>query len=80
LRPEKKAKPLAVCSVCHALSNRHEFLNHRCNEIVNSRRCYGIYKSGLTYLWDACEGCESTGRVGTQICTECKGFGWKMYG
>ena len=42
--------------------------------------CSGIYKSGLTFLWDACEGCECTGRVGTQVCTECKGFGWKMYG
>jgi len=47
---------------------------------VNNRRCYGIYKSGLAYLWDACEGCECTGRVGSQECIECKGYGWKMYG
>jgi hypothetical protein len=80
LRPQKKEKPLAVCSVCHALSNEHAHLNHRCNEIVNNRRCYGIYKSGLTFLWDACEGCDSTGRVGTQVCTECHGYGWRMYG
>jgi hypothetical protein len=80
LRPEKKAKPLAVCSVCQALSNRHELVNHRCDQIVSNRRCSGIYKSALTYLWDACEGCECTGRVGTQVCTECKGFGWKIYG
>jgi hypothetical protein len=80
LRPEKKAKPLAVCSVCQALSNRHESVNHRCDQIVSNRRCSGIYKSALTYLWDACEGCECTGRVGTQTCTECKGFGWKIYG
>ena len=80
MRPEKKEKPLAVCSVCQALSNEHAHLNHRCSQIVNGRRCYGIYKSALTYLWDACEGCECTGRVGTQVCTECKGFGWKIYG
>jgi hypothetical protein len=80
LRPERKAKPLAVCNVCHALTNQHELLNHRCNETVNNRRCYGIFKSALAYLWDACEGCECTGRIGSQVCTECKGFGWKMYG
>ena len=80
MRAPRKEKPLAVCSVCHALTDRHELLNHRCNAIVNNRRCYGIYKSGLAYLWDRCEGCECTGRVGSKVCSECKGYGWKMYG
>jgi hypothetical protein len=65
--------------VCHGLSNQREFLNHRCNEVVSGRRCYGIYKSALTFLWDACESCDSTGRVGSLGCRECKGFGWKLY-
>jgi DnaJ-class molecular chaperone len=34
----------------------------------------------MTYLWDQCDSCESTGKVGTQACAECAGFGWKMYG
>ena len=59
-RPEKKPKPLAACSVCHALSNVHEELNQRCRAVVSGRRCYGIYKSAITYLWDACGSCEST--------------------
>jgi hypothetical protein len=79
MRPEKKHKPLAVCSVCHALSNQHEELNHRCGHQFNGRRCYGTYKSAITYLWDQCEGCEATGQVGTQTCSECAGFGWKLY-
>jgi hypothetical protein len=80
VRREKKGKPLAACSVCHALTNEHVYLNHRCSAIVSNRRCSGIYKSALSYLWDACEGCEAIGMVGSQVCTECKGFGWKMYG
>jgi hypothetical protein len=80
LRREKKGKPLAACSVCHALTDEHVYLNHRCSAIVSNRRCSGIYKSALSYLWDACEGCEAIGMVGSQVCTECKGFGWKMYG
>ena len=28
MRPERKAKPLAACNVCHALTNEHELLNH----------------------------------------------------
>jgi len=80
LRAEKRPKPLAYCNVCHALTHRHELLNHRCNAIVNNRRCYGTYKSALTVLWDACEACDAAGKIGTQVCAECKGFGWKLYG
>ena len=80
MRPSVKSKPLAACSVCHALSNVHEDLNHRCNESLHGRRCYGTYKSAISYLWDRCESCEGTGVVGSQACSECAGFGWKMYG
>jgi len=80
MRSDKKPKPLGVCNVCHALTNLHEALNHRCVKVVNGRRCYGTYKSALTDLWDACESCEGTGRVGTQDCTACGGFGWTLYG
>ena len=80
MRRDKLRKPLAACNVCHTLTNLHEALNHRCSKVVNGRRCYGTFKSALTYLWDACESCESTGKVGTQVCSECGGFGWKLYG
>lgn len=79
MRPEKKAKPLAVCSVCQALTDRREMLNHRCDQVVNGRRCYGRFQSALTRLWDECASCEGHGKVGTQACAECKGFGWKLY-
>ena len=79
MRADKKPKPLAVCSVCQALTDRRENLNHRCDAVVNSRRCSGMYQSALTRLWDACGACDCAGKVGTQICAECRGFGWKLY-
>ena len=79
MRRQKKDKPIGVCSVCQALSERRENLKHRCDQMVAGRRCSGIYESALTRLWDECQGCEGTGQVGTQICSECKGFGWKLY-
>jgi hypothetical protein len=80
MRPEKRPKPFGVCSVCYALTNHHEYLNHRCNEALHGRRCSGTYKSAMTYLWDQCEACDAIGKVGTQVCSECSGFGWKRYG
>ena len=68
-----------MCSVCSALSNARENLNHRCGHTFSGRRYYGIYKSAMTYLWDPCAGCEATGRVGSEVCRECAGFGWKLY-
>lgn len=80
MRPSKLAHPLGVCNVCHALTNLHEALNHRCDKVVTGRRCYGTYKSGMAYLWDQCESCEATGAVGSQKCSECNGYGWRLYG
>lgn len=79
MRRDKKEKPLAVCSVCQALTDRRDNLNHRCSQVVNGRRCSGMFQSALTRLWDECQGCEGTGQIGTQACTECRGFGWKLY-
>lgn len=79
MRLQKKDKPTAACNVCRGLVNGLEHLNHRCSHVVNGRRCYGIYKSAITFLWDQCESCEATGQVGSQTCSACAGFGWVMY-
>ena len=80
MQPSRKHKPLAACSVCNALTNLHEALNHRCDKVVSGRRCYGTYKSGVAYLWDHCESCDATGVVGSLTCNACEGFGWRLYG
>jgi hypothetical protein len=74
----KKPKPLGVCNVCGALTDQVEFVNQRCNKVVYGRRCYGQYKSELTHVWAECETCRASGKVGTQRCEGCEGFGWKL--
>jgi hypothetical protein len=76
----KKPKPAGVCNVCHALTKHHEHLNHRCDHVVNGRRCYGTFKSAMTDLWDECGSCQGVGMVGSEVCSECAGFGWRLYG
>lgn len=75
----KKPKPSGTCNLCNAPTDRREALNHRCSLVVNGRRCSGTVKSAVNALWDECESCHATGRVGTEECAECKGFGWKIY-
>jgi hypothetical protein len=79
MQASKKAKPAGACNVCHALTAVHEQLNQRCNQVVGGRRCSGNYKSALTDLWDECESCQATGKVGSEACAECAGFGWRLY-
>jgi hypothetical protein len=80
LRASKLPHPAGVCNVCGALTSHHEFVNHRCDKVVTGRRCSGTYKSGVAFLWDMCAGCEATGKVGSQVCSECAGYGWRLYG
>ena len=79
MEPSRKAKPTGVCSVCNVPNNRHEALNHRCDQVVSGRRCAGIVKSAVNTLWDECESCRGTGKVGVLPCRECAGFGWRLY-
>jgi hypothetical protein len=79
MQPAKMPKPGGVCNVCQAPTNRREALNHRCDQVVNGRRCSGNVKSAVNALWDECESCHATGRVGSLACKECEGFGWRLY-
>jgi len=73
-----RPKPLGACSECRAITDLLEQVNHRCSRTVNGRRCAGIYHSNLSFVWDKCQACGATGRVGSQVCTECKGMGWHL--
>jgi hypothetical protein len=79
MRGDKLPKPSSVCSVCAALSSERRHLNQRCTGMFGGRRCYGISKIATGRLWDQCESCGATGRVGSQVCGACLAFGWKMY-
>jgi hypothetical protein len=80
VRPVKKRKPVGACTICRAPTDHREMLNQRCRRIVYGRRCAGTFKSDLSTIWDECGSCEGIGKVGTQLCTECGGFGWRLYG
>lgn len=74
----KKPKPLAVCNVCGAYTDVLACVNSRCKKVVTSRRCSGVFKSGLGQLWEECQNCKGYGRVGSMSCSGCKGFGWEL--
>jgi hypothetical protein len=74
----KKPKPLAVCNLCGAITDQVTYVNSRCKKTVHGRRCSGIFRSGLGRVWDECLSCRAAGKVGTQACVECKGFGWTL--
>jgi len=76
----KKQKPLTVCNVCGAFSSEHADVNHRCTKAVYGRRCSGTFKSSLGMTWDECQACSAKGKVGTETCVECSGWGWHLIG
>jgi hypothetical protein len=79
MQAEKLPKPSGVCSVCSALSKERRAINNRCSGTFAGRRCSGTMKSATGRLWDQCESCGATGKVGSQACGACASFGWKMY-
>jgi len=76
----KKPKPLAVCDVCGAFTGEHMDVNHRCTRSLYGRRCSGTFKSNLGQVWEECQGCYATGKVGSETCVECSGWGWHLVG
>jgi DnaJ-class molecular chaperone len=79
MRQVKKPKPAGACNVCRAPTELHETLNHRCDSVLNGRRCYGTYHSDLSLIWDECQSCNGSGKVGTRPCSACAGFGWTLF-
>lgn len=80
MRRIRKPKPLGVCNVCGQLTDMLEMVNHRCTHTIHGRRCAGLFKSELNHIWVVCESCDAVGKVGTVICSECSGFGWRLLG
>jgi hypothetical protein len=76
----KKPKPLAVCNVCGAYTGEAAYVNSRCNTVVTGRRCSGVFRAGLGHVWIECQECKGFGQLGTQVCSPCAGFGWKLMG
>lgn len=80
MRQVRRPKPLGVCNVCGQLTDMLEMVNQRCNRTIHGRRCAGQIKSELGHIWVKCESCDAAGKVGSQKCRECLGFGWRLLG
>ena len=76
----KKPKPLAICNVCGVFTGELRDLNHRCFRTFHGRRCSGTFKSNLGLVWEECQGCSAAGEVGSEVCVECSGWGWRLIG
>ena len=74
----KRPKPLAVCLVCGALTIERRDVNHRCNKRLHGRRCWGAFRSNLGQVWNECLVCYGKGKVGSEACVECAGWGWNL--
>jgi len=80
MRQVRKPKPLGVCNICGQLTDMLEMVNHRCNQTVHGRRCAGQLKSELSHIWVKCESCDGVGKLGSQKCSGCLGYGWLLLG
>ena len=76
----KKEKPLAVCNVCGTFTDKRRNISHRCDETRHGRRCSGTYKSNLGHVWNECQVCYGIGKIGSEACVECTGWGWTLMG
>jgi hypothetical protein len=86
--PDKKRKPVAVCTRCGAYSLAAECINQPCRRPVGrNKKCNGCWGSALNIGdWETCHYCKGTGDPPrddivaqtdrTSVCTSCRGTGW----
>ena len=80
MRPEtfnKKLPPYAVCTLCGHFAYSAAKIKTRCSQVVNKKRCEGIYRPALMREdWKECLDCGGTGRIAKGRCGRCHGVGW----
>ena len=75
--PDKRPRPVAVCTVCGAVSYSSNLISGLCDRRVANKRCDGINGSALrTTDWDECPECAGSGTSGATQCGQCEGSGW----
>ena len=72
----KRPIPMTSCTVCRKPGYYVGFINSRCFNIVNGKRCPGKNRIATqeTY-WVECASCKATGWTG-ETCKQCDGTGW----
>ena len=70
-------KPVAVCTICGAVSYNPAGINERCGRMVRRKRCRGVNGSALNEDdWALCDECVGEGLSGNARCQRCDGAGW----
>ena len=70
-------KPVAMCTRCGAISFDLRESNSKSSEIVNNIQCEGIMRAMVNYDdWTLCPTCDGEGKVGMDMCRECRLVGW----
>jgi hypothetical protein len=69
--------PVARCPACGHVTRDFELIAKRCERVRDGARCRGVTAGTGSYdEWQACPGCEATGRQGSGRCPQCQGDGW----
>ena len=72
-----QVQPVAVCTVCGAVSYNPTLINGPCGRMVGRKRCRGLNGSALNESdWAVCDDCAGDGFSGDARCQRCDGVGW----
>jgi hypothetical protein len=74
---EKRARPIAVCTLCGYFEYQMPNINGQCLVQIDSKRCRGVLSGAMDPGdWKECSDCVATGRRDDAECLACNGSGW----
>lgn len=72
----KRPIPMTFCTICRKAGYYDGFINSRCLNIINGKRCRGKNRTSTQQsYWVECASCKATGWTG-ETCKQCDGTGW----
>jgi hypothetical protein len=68
----KLRQPVAVCTVCGAVSHNASAINGPCGRMVGGKKCKGVFGSALNIGdWEECPSYAATGWKEGRCCDQC---------
>ena len=72
----KRPIPVTSCTMCQKPGYYEGYINTRCLNIINGKRCRGKNRDATQRnYWGECSSCKGTGWIGG-TCKQCDGAGW----
>jgi DnaJ-class molecular chaperone len=70
--------PPAGCGICGRAALSTQQIGTRCANPLQGGPCEGHYRATLAPTdWLLCAGCHGSGAIGSQLCAQCEGSGWR---